>query len=339
MVILKVAGIVILAVLLVLLLLLILVLFVPIRYKASARKKTDVYAKASASWLFHIVHFSFYYDAKGASYKLRILGVSFDKWKASINRFKGIFNFKKNKNKKSKNIKTKQLSRTAKEKSNQLDVLEQNQSKENQSKENQPKENATKSKLEVDEFEKTQQDLGENKDDSQSFKIAQEENLKKNKKKHKFNIKKWVRVIRTKVKDFIQKIKNLIKRFISVCKNGKDKFDDIKSLVQDERNKKAFVVAKDQLIVALKHFKPKKYKLNLKFGTGDPAMTGQILGILGILMPVYKRNAHFIPDFENSILEGDIYMRGGIRLATVVLILWKLYKDKDVRRCYKMIMN
>jgi hypothetical protein len=131
----------------------------------------------------------------------------------------------------------------------------------------------------------------------------------------------------------------LIRNFISFCKNAKDKVEEIKSIIQDERNQEAFRLCKEQLFVVLKHVRPKKYKINVKFGTSDPALTGQILGILGMLMPLYKNNAVFIPDFENAILEGDIYLKGRVTLARVLWIAWKLYRDKNVKRCYKMIMD
>jgi hypothetical protein len=108
-------------------------------------------------------------------------------------------------------------------------------------------------------------------------------------------------------------------------------------IIQDERNKEAFVVCKEQFIVLLKHIKPKRYKIYLQFGTGDPALTGQILGVLGMLMPIYKNNAHIVPDFENAILEGDIAMRGQVTFAKILFIAWKLYRDKNVMRCYKMM--
>lgn len=328
-VILKVAGIVILSILLVLLLLLILVLFVPIRYRVYAEKKTEVYAKASASWLFHIVHFSLYYDSSGTKQELRVFGIPTDKLKEFIYKIKSIFKFKKTKNKKSKNNKTKRSSGNVRNKQSESVTFEDNQSKEINK----------KPMLETNKSEETEQDLLNSKDNSLENEIAQKAMTKKGKKNHRFNIKTWFRSIKNKIKIFFKKIKKIFKKVILTCENANDRFNDVKLIVQDERNKMAFGVCKEQLIVVLKHIKPKKYKGDLKFGTGDPSLTGQILGILGMLMPVYKNNTHIIPDFENVILEGDIYMQGQVTLAKILLIAWKLYRDKNVKRCYKMIMD
>lgn len=328
-VILKVAGIVILTILLVLLLLLILVLFVPIRYKAYAKKDSEVYAKAEASWLFHILHFSFYYDKSGIGQRLRIFGIPIDKIKEFVYRFKSIFKFKKSKNKKSKKSKKMELSGNVNYESDKLDSFEDNRS-------------GVVGKLptiETEQSERKKQDVLNSKDNIPEKEISQKVVINKKNKKRKLDLKKYYNIIKNKLKNFINKIKAAFKKFIMICKNIKDKISDIKSLLQDERNKKAFTVCKEQLIVALKHMKPQKYRINLKFGTGDPALTGQIIGILGMLMPLYKKNGHFVPDFENVVFEGDIYLRGRVTLAKVLLIAWKLYRDKNVKRCYKMIMD
>lgn len=329
-VILKVAGIVILSILLILLLLLILVLFVPISYSAYAEKKSEMYAKASASWMFHIIYFSFYYDRNGVRQRLRIFGISTDIVKKYLNRLKHLFNFIKTKFKKSKKIKPKQLSKNVD--NNELSRL--NTSLDNQSEviEKKP-ENATK------ESENTKQVLLNSEGNSKGKVLAQKAVSPKRKKKHKFDFKIWLKKIRNRIIRFLQKIRNVFIKFILTCKNAKDKVKNIKSFLQDERNIEAFRVCKHQIIVALKHVKPKKYKINMVYGTGDPALTGQILGILGMLMPLYKNSANFVPDFENVIFEGDIYLKGRITLAKVLLIAWKLYRDENVKRCYKMIMD
>jgi hypothetical protein len=334
-VILKVAGIVLLSILLVLLLLLLFVLFVPIRYSGYAKKNSEVYARATISWLFHIIHFNFYYDRDGAKQVLRIFGIPIDKVKVFLSKFKSIFQFEKTKNKKSKKVRTK----SDKTKKSTVNVKNKELNQLDVSLDNKPSEPTKDIKIKDEEFEYTKNDSYNYEENFERKKEHTEITQNVRKKKKKFGIKKWFIHIKNKLMNFIQKLKNLIRNFISFCKNAKDKVEEIKSIIQDERNQEAFRLCKEQLFVVLKHVRPKKYKINVKFGTSDPALTGQILGILGMLMPLYKNNAVFIPDFENAILEGDIYLKGRVTLARVLWIAWKLYRDKNVKRCYKMIMD
>jgi hypothetical protein len=325
-VILKVVGIVILSILLVLLLLLMLVLFVPVRYQVYASKNTNMYAKAYASWLFHIIHFSFCYDSQGIHKSLRIFGISTDTWKKFSQKLKRIFQRLKCRGEKSK---------ASKRKPNKSDVP-----KELEFKKNDDKKLEEKPMIEAKKHEKTKQVINSKNDSftKDSTQNVEVKDRKRNKKKS-FHIKAWYLKIVQLFKNIKQKVKNIFKKIIFICKNANAKISKLKVLIQDERNKKAFLLCKEQFIRVLLHVKPKKYRIHLKYGTGDPAVTGQILGILGMLMPIYKNNAHIVPDFENAVFEGDIYMKGRITLARILLIGWKLYRDKNIKRCYKLIMD
>ena len=44
----------------------------------------------------------------------------------------------------------------------------------------------------------------------------------------------------------------------------------------------------------------------------NPANTGEVLGILGIIYPVLPRKLTIIPDFNQSVLEGSLEARGRV---------------------------
>ncbi len=52
-----------------------LALFVPVRYRAYGRKKEDVYAKGTVSWLLHFVHASVVYEEGRVGITFRIFGI------------------------------------------------------------------------------------------------------------------------------------------------------------------------------------------------------------------------------------------------------------------------
>ncbi len=72
--ILKIIGIIILAVLGLILTLILLVLFVPIRYRASAKKYEELSVKGSVSWLLHIIHVGVVYDGE-LRVAVRVFGI------------------------------------------------------------------------------------------------------------------------------------------------------------------------------------------------------------------------------------------------------------------------
>jgi len=327
-VILKVAGIVIVTILLILLLLLMLALFVPIRYKAFAKKDTEIYARAKVSWLLHIIYFSFYFEQNEIRQEFRIFGIPTDVLKKLVDKLKKffaelkhIFQFKNIRNKNSKKLK-----RVKKSKKEILDININEEIK------------STNQEIKSTESAKDAKSLDEKEKDLEKESVPKAISIEKSE-KNRFSLKKWCLKIINKIKKTIQNIKAIWEKFIQTCKNIREKVSDIRLFLNDEGNKEAFRVCKEQFVIALKHVKPQKYKINAKFGTGDPALTGQILGILGMLMPLYKENGHFTPDFENVIFEGDIFLKGRVTLAKVLLIAWKLYRNENVKRCYGMIMD
>ena len=48
-------------------------------------------------------------------------------------------------------------------------------------------------------------------------------------------------------------------------------------------------------------------------------------------------NVKVVPDFQETVLEGELYLKGRIRLLTVAQIAWRLYRDKNVRFVYRMV--
>lgn len=333
-VILKLIGIIILTILLLALFLLTIVLFVPVRYRAYAIKKDERYAKANVSWLLHLLHFNLYYDENGLQTTLKIAGISSQNWQDLFLKIKRIF-VRKNGIKSPSSDKKKRSSQK-KKKSQEVIVKE----KKEESYEFDSKTITEHPKLSKEtKVESQRQNTDEKKiPKNENNKIIDSAPTPKAKQPKKKSIH-WLNKIIKKIKNIIARFKNIAKKVILTLRNAKDKIEEIKSFLQDEGNRQAFILGKGQLYRLIRHIKPKKYKINLKFGTGDPASTGQVLGILGMLMPLYKKNATIIPDFENIILEGDIYMKGRITIAKLLLLGFQLYRDKNVKRCYQMIMD
>lgn len=76
----------------------------------------------------------------------------------------------------------------------------------------------------------------------------------------------------------------------------------------------------------------------LKFGLEDPAQTGYLTALLYYFLPIQTKY-HLVlePNFNETLFEGDIMIKGHIRLIRVVIGVIKLFLKKSVHRLIKVI--
>ena len=104
-----------------------------------------------------------------------------------------------------------------------------------------------------------------------------------------------------------------------------------------ERTKAAVRLVLEQAKIFARQALPRKICGEVRFGTSDPALTGQILGIAGIFYPLLMDNVKVDPDFEQTILEGELFLKGRLRIVSAVRIAWRLFRDKNVRYVYRKL--
>ena len=83
--------------------------------------------------------------------------------------------------------------------------------------------------------------------------------------------------------------------------------------------------------------RPKRFRVTGTFGFNDPATTGRILMVLGILYPIIGNNIDVTPDFEKEVLEGSILLKGRLSLYFIIVIAIRVFFNKDIRRLYKRL--
>ena len=135
------------------------------------------------------------------------------------------------------------------------------------------------------------------------------------------------RRIDSMAKTVVSKFKDLSEKFASL----KKKKDGYTKLVHNVRTKEAMRVFKVELIKVLKHLKPTKLKGQIIYGADDPATTGERLGYMSLLFPLYYDNIDITPDFSEARLEGDLFMKGRIRLGTIGWSVLKVIWNKNVK--------
>lgn len=122
----------------------------------------------------------------------------------------------------------------------------------------------------------------------------------------------------------------------------KSKFDFafIKQQLTDEHNKSVVRKIWSELCYLLKRFKFREIVTDLVFATGDPATTGQALGVLCMIPMLYRYEFKIIPDFEaeDAYIKGTFLVAGKVRLIHLLITILRLIFDKEVRLVVKRIL-
>ena len=115
--------------------------------------------------------------------------------------------------------------------------------------------------------------------------------------------------------------------------------DHIARLFNDERSAEAVKLGLNELFRLLRALKPRKYRGEFIYGFDDPALTGEATGLLSMLFLSFGKNVILIPDFDRFVVDGDMFLKGRLRIITLVIILWKLYFNKNFRRFLREVRS
>lgn len=297
---LRFAGVLLLALLGILLLILLLGLTAPVRYRGRVLKKEEpdefLSADGLVSWLNPFIRIRVRFVEKRVSYTVRIFGVCV-KNSEKPKREKLRRSRKKRKAKKRKNASEKQIPYVSKEDAAEegTDIL--------------PKEDVSDKPSEKA-IETSTEESG-----TGFWKKA--ERLWNTMKDIPGRVSKGVRRIRERVRLLLRKKEAVF------------------SFLQDEIHTAAMGKALTELKGVLFHILPGKIKGYVEFGTGDPESTGKALAVLGILYAAYGKGFTVVPDFYEKRLAGKLTFRGRIRLGTVLVRGIRLMRDKQIKQLYR----
>lgn len=343
--ILKIAGIVLLSLLGILILLVLMVLFVPVRYNISADYHSRLTAKVKISWLLNVLRLKASYDndlsVKAYALFFKILDNNSDKAKKQKDREAD-----------------KYIDDMYGEDSGQDDAGQYAGSRQNEAG---SAGNSQDTAVQVEALEKTDEKASRSTSKEKLEEITKEADIKPHKesesnsqynndnKHNKQSVsqphKKKDLISRLKaafnsVKDRLISIKNKLKKFIKAIADKKrsveQKINDLKAIVNDEENKELVRLIKKELKELIKEITPVKYDVNVRYGCEEPYMTGRVLGVLAVIYGITGVQFNITPEFEQKVLEGDIYMKGRVRIYRLLLIALRMYKNNRFR---KLVFN
>lgn len=175
--------------------------------------------------------------------------------------------------------------------------------------------------------------------DKQKQNVSRKQKIQEEKNK---NLKKNVR----KKRSLTERMHYIFEKFCDKIKSlssTKDKIGQIyekgKEFIQNEIHKKAFFKVKKVIFVLLRKWMPRKAEGCVIFGFEDPYYTGKVLAYLAMIYPFFGQWLQIIPDFEQAVLKGNLYLKGHIRLNHLVFAGIRILADKNIRMTAKEILK
>lgn len=110
-----------------------------------------------------------------------------------------------------------------------------------------------------------------------------------------------------------------------------EKVSSLRAAVEDEENQKAFRLLLSRVKYLLHHLRFRKFEGRLVFGFDDPAMMGRILGVLSLFYPLYGESFTITPAFDHTVFEGEIALKGHVRLIHILIAAIRLMMNKKIR--------
>lgn len=134
------------------------------------------------------------------------------------------------------------------------------------------------------------------------------------------------------VKEAFQNIQYTINKLCDKIKQIRDNIDYYIEVLTLDETQLVLKNVHGEAGRLLRHLGPRKMKVDFIVGTGDPASTGQILALYGILYPIIGETVHISPDFDNPRLEGEFDIRGRVRFVVALAAVLRIILDKKTWR-------
>ncbi len=151
----------------------------------------------------------------------------------------------------------------------------------------------------------------------------------------------WRRIssIPSKLKAVWENFKATVLAIGKKLTSSKQKLTEIKEILLEENSRMVYGFLKVRLLRIVQHIRPKKFQLYLHYGFEDPALTGEVTGVMAMFLGWYENAISLEPDFQQSVLEGSLKFRGRVRIA---VLLWegiRVVFHKSFRVMIKKLMG
>lgn len=310
--ILKALGILILVLLFLVLLIVCTVLFLPFCYRAQVLKEEEGFAcvKASGrvSWLFGAVALTASYEEQKPEAQILLFGASLETWKRRL-----------------KKIRRGEASVSRTEENETENALEAEKTAEQKAPDQ--KEKQQKVTAQKEQPEQEQEPDAPKKSILERF-FGRIEYLPEK----LLNLVSRLLQTAFRLLELPFRLLEKLEQKIQAGRRLKRKWESVKKFFRSKMFREALLHAKKEVLYFLKKAAPKKVTGTVRFGFDDPALTGETLGILGMIYGKLPKDLSIQPDFEQEILQGDVRMKGSFQAVTAAGIALRLFRDQNLRK-------
>lgn len=310
--ILKALGILLLVLLFLVLLIVCTVLFLPFCYRAQVLKEEEGFAcvKASGrvSWLFGAVALTASYEEQKPEAQILLFGASLETWKRRL-----------------KKIRRGEASVPRTEENETENALEAEKTAEQKAPDQ--KEKQQKVTVQKEQPEQEQEPDAPKKSILERF-FGRIEYLPEK----LLNLASRLLQTAFRLLELPFRLLEKLEQKIQAGRRLKRKWESVKKFFRSKMFREALLHAKKEVLYFLKKAAPKKVTGTVRFGFDDPALTGETLGILGMIYGKLPKDLSIQPDFEQEILRGDVRMKGSFQAVTAAGIALRLFRDQNLRK-------
>lgn len=156
-------------------------------------------------------------------------------------------------------------------------------------------------------------------------------------------------VQKTRLESLIEKVVSLIQTaftkiscaYQQIC--GKvdaeqEKIELARTFLADQENRNTLHLLWKQVKKLFCHILPRRIGGRIRFGFDDPATTGQILTYVSPFYGLYAKTLELEPVFDEKVVEGELHVKGHIRVASLLWIVIRVFLNKNFRVLLKKIM-
>lgn len=362
--ILKFIGIIVAAILLLVAAVILSVVFVPVRYHGTAKKTPEhTEGEIRLSWLLHMVTFylTINLEQKKPVWILRIFGMTLEELLDIVKKPGKMMKSWKNRKRTAKKRSDDHSAGTDtsyRNKVNSADKTQREQSDDNTVKDTAVKDTAEDILTKTTESEdvETVLEAEDNSVSEHSTEDMESERIEESEESEQSgHSDKGIKDIVSRVREVLQKIVSLISAIPDkVCnfknsaqKKKEDTEEKIRSISEKIQYylglgekyeiKVLFGDVCTELFRMLSHYGPRKITGYIHFGTGDPALTGELTGLIYLLLPGEAGKFEVNPEFTEKVFETELFIHGKIRACHLLWLAWKLFRNKKLMRLIKEV--
>lgn len=140
-----------------------------------------------------------------------------------------------------------------------------------------------------------------------------------------------------KLKKAFENIQYTITKVCDKIKNISDNIQYYHEVIATDTFQQSYAACKEQAGYLFRKIKPDTFRAELIIGTDDPATTAQILAVHGMLYPLLGNCIALQGDFEQQRIEGQVLLKGKIRVFTFLRVFIKIYFNKEIKKLIRLL--